>query len=234
MPQKNSVDIDNLKTLCDKKGNEYIQKSGKEYISALSKLFSLNNANDNPFTVDDIKKQPLLEDFQFPGKRDYRFICKLHVTPLKISSINKRTNEKIHAIDFAGDEERFIFKNALGVSYIMTCSIDKKEHIIKIGSSRTTFEKRLGSYNCGVVNNWRTASTTNIKILQSMITTRLDFNLYLYDCSEDYYVLNWHDEQSVKFATPMALAVEDIMIKKYIDQFGKKPLANIQANATEV
>ena len=67
-----------------------------------------------------------------------------------------------------------------------------------------------------------------------MVTTRKDLNLYIYDCSEDYYVIVWHDVESVKFASPKALAVEDIMIKQFIEQFGFKPLANIQANATEV
>ena len=107
-------------------------------------------------------------------------------------------------------------------------------YIIKIGSSRTTFKQRLGSYNCGVVNNWRTASTTNIKILQSMVTNRINLNLYLFDCSQDLYVIDWHGVRSVPFATPKALAVEDIMIKQFIKQFGHKPLANVQASATEV
>lgn len=234
MAQKNSIDLEILKTLCEFDGIEYISKSGDEYVKSLGKIFSLDNNNDKPFTIEDIKKQPLLKDFKFSGVEDYRYICKLSIKPLEITTDGKRINEKILPINFAGEEEKKIFKKSLGVSYIFTCLVDGEEHIIKIGSSRTTFSKRLGSYNCGVVNNWRTASTTNIKILQSMITTRLDMNLYLYDCSQDFYVIDWNGVRSVKFASPKALAVEDIMVKKFIEEFGHKPLANIQASATEV
>lgn len=233
MIRKDSLDLEILKMLCEYDGEKYIQKSGDEYLSSLGKVFPLNNTNDNPFTVDDIKKQPLLSDFKFLGVADYRYICKLRVKPLTIIH-GERVNEKIIPVEFVGKAEKDIFDKSLGVSYLLTCVVEGKEHIIKIGSSRTTFKKRLGSYNCGVVNNWRTASTTNIKILQSMVTTRKDLNLYLYDCSDDYYVTVWHDVTSVKFASPKALAVEDIMVKKFIEQFGHKPLANVQANATEV
>lgn len=212
MAMKSSIlDIETLKTLCNYDGEKYIQKSGTDYINALGQVFPLSNNNDRPFTIDDVKKQPILSDFKFPGVSDYKYICKLSVKPLTITKEKGRVNENL-----------------------LTCVIDGKEHIIKIGSSRTTFSKRLGSYNCGTVSYWRTASTTNIKILQSMVTTRKDLNLYIYDCSEDYYVIVWHDVESVKFASPKALAVEDIMIKQFIEQFGFKPLANIQANATEV
>ena len=233
MARKDSLDLEILKMLCEYDGEKYIQKSGDEYLLSLGEVFPLNNTNDNPFTVDDIKKQPLLSDFKFLGVADYRYICKLRVRPLTIID-GERVNEKIIPVEFVGKEEKDIFDKSLGVSYLLTCVVEGKEHIIKIGSSRTTFKKRLGSYNCGVVNNWRTASTTNIKILRSMVTTRKDLNLYLYDCSDDYYVTVWHDVTSVKFASPKALAVEDIMVKKFIEQFGHKPLANVQANATEV
>lgn len=234
MAKKDSLDFEILKMLCDFDGEKYIQKYGMNYIESLGKVFQLNNTNDNPFTIEDIKKQPLLSDFKFLGVADYKYICKLRVRPLTLSVDGERTNEKILPEDFAGEEEKNIFKKSLGVSYLLTCVVDGNEHIIKIGSSRTTFSQRLGSYNCGVVNNWRTASTTNIKILQSMVTTRKELNLYLYDCSDDYYVTVWHGVQSVRFASPKALAVEDIMVKKFIEQFGFKPLANVQANATEI
>ena len=67
-----------------------------------------------------------------------------------------------------------------------------------------------------------------------MVFFKTIINLYLYDCSDDYYVTVWHGVQSVRFASPKALAVEDIMVKKFREQFGFKPLANVQANATEV
>jgi hypothetical protein len=229
-----AVDVEILKTLCDFDGHEYISKKGEAYLNALSKVFPLDNINDNPFTIKDILQQPELSDFRFPGLLDYKFICKLKVRPMTISLNNRRKNEKIFPEDFANEEAKMIFNQSLGVSYLLTCPYQGKEYIIKIGSSRTTFKQRLGSYNCGVVNNWRTASTTNIKILQSMVTNRIILNLYLFDCSQDLYVIDWHGIRSVPFASPKALAVEDIMIKQFIEQFGKKPLANVQASATEV
>ena len=229
-----AVDVEILKTLCDFDGHEYISKKGDAYLNALSKVFPLDNINDNPFTIKDILQQPELSDFSFPGLLDYKFICKLKVRPMTISLNNRRKNEKIFPEDFASEEAKMIFNQSLGVSYLLTCPYQGKEYIIKIGSSRTTFKKRLGSYNCGYVNNWRTASTTNIKILQSMVTNRITLNLYLFDCSQDLYVIDWHGIRSVPFASPKALAVEDIMIKQFIEQFGKKPLANVQASATEV
>ena len=146
---------------------------------------------------------------------------------------DKRTNEKIVPYDFANDQMKDVFSHSMGTVYIFTCPYKGNEYIIKIGQTRTSFKTRLSSYNCGVINNWRTASTTNIKILQSMVSTGLDFKLYLYDCSEDPYILTWHNVTSVPFSASKALAVEDIMIKKFIEEFKQKPLANIQANATE-
>ncbi len=236
MGKKHSLAFEQHISLCDKNGNEYVSKSGQDYIDALSNIFSLNNINDKPFTIKDILLQPILNDFTFSGVGDFKKICKLHVIPMKIignKSSWSRQNEKIIPIDFESPEAENIFNKALGIAYIITCTINEQEHIIKIGSSRTTFKARLGSYNCGVVNNWRTASTTNIKMLQSMVTTRQDFNLYLYDCGESK-VFVWHGVQSVPFATAKQLAIEDILVKEFIAQFNQKPLANVQTRATEV
>ena len=236
----NKLDNTHLFPLCDFQDNKYISKSGKEYIDALKQVFILDNRNDIPFLKEDVIQQPTLQEFSFIGKNDYQFICKLKAQPMTID-LNKtdnktkgRKNEKIIAYDFVDNKTENIFNQSLGVSYLITAIIDNKEHIIKIGETRTTFKQRLGSYNCGVVYNWRTASTTNIKMLQSMLATRLEYNLYLYDCSDEPYILTWHGEKSVPFASPKALAVEDIMIKKFKEQFGKTPLANIQSNATEI
>ncbi len=170
MAMKSSIlDIETLKTLCNYDGEKYIQKSGTDYINALGQVFPLSNNNDRPFTIDDVKKQPILSDFKFLGVSDYKYICKLSVKPLTITKEKGRVNEKIVPKDFVTKEAQKVFKKSLGITYLLTCVIDGKEHIIKIGSSRTTFSKRLGSYNCGTVSYWRTASTTNIKILQSMV-----------------------------------------------------------------
>ncbi len=234
MARAGSLTIEQLKTLCDFDGTTYISKQGDEYINALSNVFTLENNNDKPFTREDVVNEPKLNDFNFSGKDDFIFICNLKARPMTISTENARKNEKIIASDFASTDAEAIYKNALGVAYMITCEIEGEEHIIKFGQTRTTFEKRLTSYNCGVAFNWRTASTTNIKMLQSMLATRLTYKLYLYDCSQDLYQITWHDIASVQFATPKSLAVEDIMVNQFINQFGKKPLANIQASATTV
>lgn len=235
--KKESLTLEQLQSLCNYIDDIYTQKQGQDYLDALAKVYPLNNKNDNPFTKEDIQAQPTLKEFKFEGKNDFKKICELEVTPMQIIN-GKRKNEKIQAIHFVGINEEDIFNNSLGVAYIITCTIEGQEHIIKFGQTRTTYKKRLGSYNCGVVFNWRTASTTNIKMLQSMVTTRLPFNLYLYDCNTDedaiYVLKDWHGETSVPFASPKSLAVEDIMVKKFIEQFNKKPLANVQTDATQV
>ena len=231
MSTKNSLTLEEYKSLCFFNGVYFESKIGEEYISALKELFPIKNNNDIPFTIEDVKKQPTLHSFNFSGKEDFIFICNLYATPMKIFTNGKRKNEKILTKNFASKMAEFIYNNALGVTYIITSEIDGLEHIIKFGQTRTRFKERLASYNCGVINNWRTASTTNIKMLQSMVATRLVFNLYLYDCGEPINYI-WHDVKSADFASPKPLAVEDIMVKKFIEQFGTKPLVNIQADAT--
>lgn len=226
------MDIETLKKLCNFDGDKYVQKTGKLYLEALEDVLGAVNRNDKPFTIDEITSQPKFKDFTFSGVNEFKYVCKLHAHPLIIKN-NHRKNEKIVPYDFANDEMKEIFNHSMGTVYIFTCPYDGNEYLIKIGQTRTTFKKRLSSYNCGYINNWRTASTTNIKILQSMVSTGLDFKLYIYDCSDDPYILTWHGVTSVPFSASKALAVEDIMIKKFVEQFNIKPLANIQANATE-
>lgn len=229
--QGSKLTINELKSLCDFDNGIYTSKQGNEYIEALSKLFNITNKNDKPFTEDDVISQPTLNDFNFLGKNDFIFCCELKAKPMTIIN-DIRKNEMIKASNFANDKVKQFFETALGVSYMLTCPLDEVEYIVKIGQTRTPFKKRLQSYNCGCVFNWRTASTTNIKILQSMVTTRLVYKLYICDCSEDKTTIIWHGIESVPFASPKSLAVEDIMVKKFIEQFNKKPLANVQTNAT--
>lgn len=230
---KSSLTLEQFKSLCnfDSKTGKWVQKSGKAYIDALSTIFNLVNKNDKPFTVEDIKQQPTKEKFKFAGVKDYTYICDLSVSPLEITNTSRK-NEKIIASNFT-EKGKKIFDKSNGVSYMLTCAVGNQEYIIKIGQTRTPFSKRLQSYNCGVVNNWRTASTTNVKMLQSMVTSRQVFKLYICDCSADQYSITWHGVKSINFASPKSLAIEDIMVKEFIKQFNKKPLANIQANATE-
>ena len=197
--------------------------------------YKVKYMNDKPFIVREVMRQPTIQDFGFKGLDEFEFICNLKAEPMYLNVFGVRIkNEKIMPSNFASKKAENIFKNALGVAYMLTCVIDGKEHIIKFGQTRTPFKKRLGSYNCGVVNNWRTASTTNIKILQSFLTTRLTYNLYIRDCSDDIVEFEWAGEKSVPFASPISLAIEDICMKKFVQKYGRPPLANVQASATEI
>lgn len=227
---KNSLTVEQYKSLCDFDGNKYVSKKGQSYIDALSKLFPLNNKNDTPFVLEEIYKQPTLDSFKFGGKNDFKFICNLHATPMEISANGERKNEKIIPTNFSSKQAQLIFTNSPGVAYMMTCVLNGKEYIIKFGQTRTPFKARLGSYNCGVVNNWRTASTTNIKILQSFVTTRQVFRLYIYDCGEPI-VYDWYGVHG-EVASPKSLFIEDVILKEFMKQYGTKPLANVQADAT--
>lgn len=234
---KGTLNFEQLSQLTEFDGEKYVSKVGQEYIDGLATVFNLVNRNDQPFTIEDIIRQPLLKDFSFSGVDEFVYIGTLKARPLTLTikgDTLSRSNEKIEVMKFASKEAKEIFNKSMGIAYLLTCVINENEHIIKVGQSRTTFKKRLGSYNCGVVNNWRTASTTNIKMLQSMVTTRAVFNLYIVDCSHEVLTYTWHGVESVPFASSKALAIEDIMIKKFTEQFGIKPLANIQAGATEV
>jgi hypothetical protein len=232
MPKKKNVSIDQIKTLFVESSHGLISKEDNYYVEAFSKIISGTNKNDVPFTKNDIIKQPTLNDFNFNGKNDFIYICQLIGQPISNITTDNWENERILAINFKDTEESDSFFNSMGVAYIITCVIGGKEHIVKFGQTRTPFSARLGSYNCGVINNLRTASTTNIKILQSFVACKVPFNLYLYDCGEPQ-IFKWRGEDSVPFASSFPLAVEDIMLKKFRRQFGIKPLANIQANATE-
>lgn len=221
--------------LCDWFGDHYESKQGDEYIDALNRVFQIKNRNDRPFIFDDIVRQPTVDDFYFPGLEEFQPICNLRAEPMVLDFYGARIkNEKIVPVNFVSEHAEAIFKKALGVVYMITCIIDGNEHIIKFGQTRTTFKARLGSYNCGYVNNWRTASTTNFKILQSFLTTRLTFVLYLRDCSSEVTTFVWAGEESVPFASPISLAIEDICMKKFVEKYGRPPLANIQASATEI
>lgn len=220
-----------LQYLCDPVDNVYISKSGSRYINALSEIFGASNLNDIPFTRNDVISQPKIQDFNFTGKDDFIYTATLEVSPMTITD-GRRTNEKIFVREFANDTQKEIFNSSMGVAYMFTCIIDDEEYIVKFGQTRTPFKKRLGSYNCGAVYNWRTASTTNIKMLQSFVVTRASFKIYLYKPLHGTQTYVFHGITSVPFANSESLAVEDITIREFINQFGHKPLANVQANAT--
>jgi len=233
--KQGNLSFDELLKLVDKYIDHYESKKGLNYVQGLKDVFGDKNRNDRPFIIEDILKCPTLEDFWLDGMNEFEYCCILKADPMILYKTGERkSNEKIIASSFANQKMLDVFKLSKGVAYMMTCEINKKEYIIKFGQTRNTFKDRLQSYNCGSVNNWRTASTTNIKILQSFVATRLPFKLYLRDCSEDNVTYVWSGIKSIPFASALSLAIEDIVVKEYVKKFGKPPLANVQANATDI
>lgn len=242
-----ALNAEQLKSLCDfdNKTNEYISKSGQDYVDALKNLLhpgAVGNKNDIPFLKEDIVKQPTLQQFHFKALDQFVFNCKLKANPMRLDCsgnfINlgngKISKEEVIAFDYGSDDAKSIFENAVGVVYLITCNVDAKEHIIKIGQTGGTFKKRLGSYNCGYVASREkgTASTTNFKIVQSFVATRLEFKLYIKDCSSLTKPYKWAGRKTTPIASPLVEAVENICLQKFEEKFGKKgikkPLANVQ------
>ena len=230
-----------LISLCDFSDEEncYISKSGKEYADALKAIFYPDddgNTNDKPFLEEDILVQPTLRRFHFAALDQFKFNCKLKAIPMKLDKNGdlmnlggrSKSREKVIAYDFYDDDAENIFKNSVGVAYIITCPIDDDEYIIKIGQTGGTFEDRLGSYNCGYVTNWRTASTTNIKIVQSFVATRKVFNLYIRDCGMLAKKYKWAHRSTALIASPLVEAIENICLQRFNEKFHCKPLANVQ------
>lgn len=241
-----ALSSDELKSLCDFDSltNTYVSKSGQAYADALKALFYPDddgNKNDKPFLLEDIITQPTYQDFRirFKALDEFAFICKLKAIPMKLNSNGeiikngrKKSKEEIQAFDFVSDVTKSVFYKSVGVAYIITCLIDGVEYIIKIGQTGGTFEDRLGSYNCGYVTNWRTASTTNIKIVQSFVATRLEYRLYLRDCGDLAKPVRWAGRKTdTPIASPLPEAIESICLKVFAKKYnGAKPLANIQTN----
>ena len=233
-----------LISLCDfdATSNTYTSKQGQDYADALKALFYPDddgNENDKPFLDSDILEQPTLDEFRkrFKALDEFKFVCKLKANPMKLDSSGeliktgrKKSKEEIVAIAFANNDVKKVFETSIGVAYIITCLIDGKNYIIKIGQTGGTFDDRLGSYNCGYVKNWRTASTTNIKIVQSFVATRREFNLYLRDCGDLAKPIKWaRRSTNTAIASPLPEAIENICLQVFSKKFdGKKPLANIQ------
>lgn len=68
-------------------------------------------------------------------------------------------------------------------------------------------------------------------MLQRMLATGLVFKLYIYDCNEKIQ-FNYHGCLSSYIAAPKSLAVGEIMLKNFQQQYHQKPLANIQTKPT--
>lgn len=110
-----------------------------------------------------------------------------------------------------------------GLVYILVI----KNKIFKIGQSITNITKRVQSYNCGKTE-YRisgTNSTTNYFVLQSLLNLNERINVYAYFTKKQKYeIFGEHGEDSF----PSSKVVERKVMKDFIHQYKKKPIANTQ------
>jgi hypothetical protein len=91
-----------------------------------------------------------------------------------------------------------------------------------------SFIDRVSSYNCGKNINriHGTASTTNWFILQSLLKINKEANIYYFQPEPLRKIYLWNEEYIA--TKPSYKIAENIVIKEYIKQFGKKPQGNTQ------
>ncbi len=192
--------------------------------------------NENAFSKKDIVAQPELKDFNFKGLKDFIPAGKLSLNPLEIL-INKDEKqnvviqEKVSLNDYASEEAKTKWNTYLGACYILTAVVDGKEHFIKVGQTRKTMSERAGSYSTGSLKYIGKNSTTNLRILQSMVNADPDveFRMHIwYNPDRHSGRISLYDEISSPLADGTQLAMEEITIKKFVQQFGFKPLGNVQ------
>lgn len=165
-------------------------KQNEDFVSALGKIIPIRNRNDEPFICADILRQPKLESFKFYNAnntkdRKFEFVCNLKASAIVLNLSGKNwINEKIKTepADLAKAQNNF--STYKGVAYIITCQIGIDEYIIKFGSTRKTMQERLSSYNCGTTRarSNGTCSTTNFKMMQSLVACREGTTFKLYCC----------------------------------------------------
>lgn len=124
------------------------------------------NRNEELITQKDIEKIEFrLENFDY--RERFRFLCTLHPNQVQ---------ERLEIIEAVDEKDFNIKKPALIYIFVL----DGK--ILKIGASMTSFKGRVGSYNCGRVDNRirGTCSTTNYFVLQSLLKLNKNIDVYAY------------------------------------------------------
>lgn len=178
-------------------------KSLMEHIMAKSK-----NKNIVPLkNIDDLINECNYSDFEY--KTYFDLICKL------IPNIEKEKLE-IEIMD-----EQKCAEN--GFVYVLV--IEGK--IFKIGQSINNIKSRIQSYNCGKteyrING--TNSTTNYFVLQSLLKINKEVFVYAFFPPKPHYeIFGQHFEDS----HPPSKKAENIIIKKFIEKHGKKPIGCTQ------
>jgi len=117
------------------------------------------NKNDKPITsFDEIKK---ISFSTFNKKYNFTKLCTL---------IPDKENERLIIKDL-GEDKR-------GLVYAMVCN----DILLKVGSTITSMEDRIKSYNCGrkKFRENGTCSTTNYYVLQSLLNLGMDIEVYVF------------------------------------------------------
>lgn len=126
--------------------------------------------------------------------------------------IPDRENEKLL---FYGDIDKY--ENIEGAVYLFVIN----DKILKLGKTDTSMKKRIQSYNCGK-KQYRTngtCSTTNYKVLQSLLAINEKVELYCYFVPP--ISINLFGEE-ITITTSPSKCVEKAFQRKTQEQFGDK------------
>ena len=213
-------------------------KSG--FHAFLNELIKTKNHNDRIITVEDIVMQPKYDDFKFIRGEEFKIATNnksfldcgewsVDYPYIDVDGTFIENNIVMKMRENGYGDIENLYRKTKGVVYILTCTIDDVEYIIKIGQTGKTMEERQSSYNCGnAVNRYNgTCSTTNFRIKQSL-ASGLVFNIHVLDCSTDNKVYTIGKYSSVEVAGGMPIGYEDILNQAFYDEFKQKPLLDIQ------
>ena len=198
-----------------------MSNSTENKINLCEKYNILNELKSKNFeSIPTFEEYEWSEEFEEIGKIEYYFSNgKFHIPTLKVSYLNESLRKKTNN----------------GCLYMMTYKNPdtNKEHILKIGQTSTSLDKRIQSYNCGEIkyqNGKGTASTTNTFVKQNILNFNGEITLraYTFDDNTISQITDINLPRFTMFSSnlisKMYKEVEGKYIEKYISQFGEKPV----------
>lgn len=217
--------------------------SGEDYANWLNTIL-IKNPNDEILTKEKIVKDAtLLKDFEIihdpefishPKGGEFVFCGEIKCEKPTIhrdltTYLDENAIEWSRATDKPKEIVNTLYYATKGVVYIFTCIIDGDEYLIKIGETGEVMKDRIGSYDCGnALNRFNgTCSTTNYKFKQSL-ASGLILRVYLLDCSKYNSKLKICGITSCETSSAVPRQIEEILNKAYEQQYGKKPVGNVQ------
>lgn len=119
------------------------------------------NKNDIPLTKNDLNGILKFSNFEF--KKYFEKLCEI---------VPDVDNEKV----FISNENEKINKSELIYAFVYN------GELLKIGSTTTSFKKRIQSYNCGkkIYRKSGTCSTTNYFVLQTFLNINEKIDVYVF------------------------------------------------------